>query len=61
MLKTLMKKQFLEMTAFIFQNKKDGKKRSKGHVLIYAALMLYLVGMFGSMFYTFSDALSAAL
>jgi len=57
MLKTLMKKQFLEMTAFIFQNKKDGKKRSKGHVLIYAALMLYLVGMFGSMFYTFSDEL----
>lgn len=57
MLKALMKKQLLEMSSFLFQNKKDGKRRSKGSIILYILLFVYCFGMFGSLFYTFADTL----
>ena len=55
MLKALMKKQMLEMTAFLFQNKKDGKKRSKMSLLLYGLLLLYSFGMIGFLFFQLAD------
>lgn len=51
MLKTLIKKQLREMTSFLFQNKKNGKPRSKASILLYGLLLIYAVGVFGGMFY----------
>ena len=56
MLKALMKKQLLEMSAFLFQNKKDGKRRKAGSILLYVILFIYCFGIFGSLFYQFADA-----
>ena len=50
MLKALLKKQFLELNAFYFQNRKTGKNRSKagtvGFVILYIVLFLFLAGTF---------------
>ena len=50
MLKALLKKQFLELNAFYFQNKKTGKNRSKagtiGFIILYIVLFVYLAFMF---------------
>lgn len=46
MLKALLKKQFLELNTFYFQNKKTGKMRSRagivGYIILYAAIFLML-------------------
>lgn len=57
MLKALMKKQMLEMSAFLFQNKKDGKRRSTCSILLYVLLFIYCFGVFGTMFFQFADAI----
>lgn len=50
MLKALLKKQFLELNAFYFQDKKTGKARSKRstvlYILLFALLFLVLCGVF---------------
>ena len=50
MLKALLKKQFLELNSFYFQNRKTGKNRSKagtiGFVILYLVLFVYLAFVF---------------
>ena len=60
MLKALLKKQFLESVAFLFSGK-DGKRRSKGKLLAFSALMLYAFGAIGFMFWLMADTLCASL
>ena len=42
MLKALLKKQFLELNAFYFQDKKTGKIRSKGGTAGFVLLFVFL-------------------
>lgn len=55
MLKVLLKKQLLEINRSIFFNQKTGNRRSKGaiavFIVLFAFLMLFLMGMFGSAAY----------
>ena len=51
MLRALIKKQTLEIMSFLFKSGKTGKMRSKGSAALYALLMLYVVGVFGWMFW----------
>lgn len=55
MLKTLIKKQLLEMVSFIFQNKKNGKPKSKGALIFVVIILIYAFGVFGVMFYNMFD------
>lgn len=61
MLKTLIKKQFLECFRAYFVSTKTGKARSKasriGMFVFFAALMLYLAGMFYMLSYAAGEAL----
>ena len=61
MLKALFKKQFLELNAFYFQNRKTGKNRSKagviGFVFLYIVIFAYLAFMFFMMAQTLSSTL----
>lgn len=61
MLKTLLKKQFLEFGAFFTLSKKDGKRRSPMAILGIAVLMLYAFGTSGAMFYLLADTLCVPL
>ena len=60
MLRVLLKRQFLEAVAFLF-NGKNGKRRSQGKMLALGALMLYAFGMVGYMFWMIADMLCAPL
>lgn len=55
MLKTLIKKQLREMVSFIYQNKKDGKKKSKAALIFMVIILIYAFGIFGVMFYSMFD------
>lgn len=61
MLKALMKKQFLELNAFYFQNRKTGKNRSRagtiGFIALYVVIFLGLAGTF----FMVASSLAAAL
>ena len=61
MLKALLKKQFLELNAFYFQNRKTGKNRSRagtaGFIVLYILLFVYLAFMF----FTVARSLAASL
>ena len=61
MLKALLKKQFLELNAFYFQNRKTGKNRSKagtvGFIILYIVLFLFLAFTF----FMVAQSLAAAL
>lgn len=50
MLKTLIKKQFLELNSFYFTNRKTGQKRSKGSaagmIILFALVFLFLAAAF---------------
>lgn len=61
MLKTLIKKQFMETASFFFLGNRDGKRRSTGAVVGLAALMLYALGAMVFVFYTMADALCKPL
>ncbi len=60
MLKTLFKKQFLEINAFYFQDRKTGKIRSKkgiiGFVILFAFIFLSVAASFFGMASLFSNA-----
>lgn len=60
MIRALLKKQLLETTAF-FLIGKDGKLRSKGMMLGFAALLLYGFGAMGVMFWWFASSLCEPL
>ena len=61
MLKTLLKKQFLEFGAFFTQSRKDGKRRQPLAILGFVVLMLYAFGASGLMIYFLADTLCAPL
>ena len=52
MLKALLKKQFLELNAFYFQDKKTGKARSKRGIILYALLFAFLFLVLCGVFFT---------
>lgn len=54
----LIKKQFLELNAFYFQNKKTGKMRSKAGIIGYTVLFLLLFASIGFAFYTVAALLA---
>ena len=57
MLKALIKKQFLEYFGRMLQRsaaRRKGAQKKKSNALVYAALLIYLFGMFGSIFYRMS-------
>ncbi len=60
MLKTLLKKQFLESVAFLFYNK-EGKRRSMGSMLGFAALLVVGLASFCFLFYEMAVTLCTPL
>ncbi|MCI6855034.1 MAG: hypothetical protein MR908_06940 [Firmicutes bacterium] len=61
MVKVLVKKQLMELGAFFYQSAKKGKRRSKGSLIMYALLMVYVVVAMGWMFYLLADTLCEPL
>lgn len=61
MLKALLKKQFLETTAFVYQSGKEGKNRSVGVIIAYVFLLLYAVAAIGAMFFLVAQTLCEPL
>lgn len=61
MLKALIKKQFLELNSFYFQNKKTGKNRSAGGVILMVVLFAFLFLSIGFMFYEIAGSLCLSL
>lgn len=59
--KALLKKQFLELNSFYFQNKKTGKRRSKGGLIGYAVLYIALFGFLGAAFFAMGSVLATAM
>ncbi|MGN0612956.1 MAG: hypothetical protein ACI4JB_03570 [Porcipelethomonas sp.] len=57
MFKALLKKQLLEMTSFIYQNRKNGGKRSKAALIGYAILLIYAFGVIGVMFFMMCNSI----
>ena len=53
MLKALLKKQFLELRAFYFRNRKNGKHRSKAGTIAFGLLFLLLFTCLAVMFFGF--------
>ncbi len=51
MLKTLLKKQFLELNTFYFQNRKTGKMRSRGGIIGMIVLFIFVFASVGFAFY----------
>lgn len=64
MLKALVKKQFLELNAFYFQDKKTGKNRSKSgtilFVLLFAFIFVALAVTFGGLGFSLVEPISGA-
>ena len=51
MLKALIKKQLMEVNTWLLQDKKKGTRRSKGGILGYVILYVFLFGVLGMMFF----------
>ncbi len=61
MLKALMKKQFLEMNTFYFQDRKTGKRRSRSGIIGFVALYIVLFVGLASAFFAVARTMSSAL
>ena len=61
MLKILMKKQMCEVGAFLYQDNKKGKRRSKGNMIGYLLLLAAVFVMLGGMFYVLAGWLGEPL
>lgn len=61
MTKALLKKQMMEVFSWVYQNKKSGKNRSKGGIVLYALLYLLVFGFLGFSFYMVAAALCQPL
>ena len=60
MLKALLKKQFLELNTYYFQDRKTGKLRSKGGIIGYIVLFLFIFASIGMAFLGVGDMLASA-
>lgn len=61
MTKILIKKQMLEVFAWLYQDKKTGKNRDKKGLAVYGLLYIAVFGICVVMFYTMADLLCAPL
>ncbi|MBQ8291397.1 MAG: hypothetical protein IJX88_02650 [Clostridia bacterium] len=61
MVKALLKKQLLETLSFFLIDAKNGKRRSKGAVIGFGVLMLYVVVVMIAMFYMMAEKLCLPL
>ena len=61
MLKILMKKQMQEVGAFLYQDNKKGKRRSKGNLIGYLLVFAMLLVLLGAIFYMLADWLGKPL
>lgn len=61
MTKTLIKKQMLEVFAWIYQDRKTGKNRDKKGLAAYGLLYILVFGICAVMFYVIADLLCAPL
>lgn len=57
MLKTLVKKQLLELNAFYFQDRKTGKRRSTIGIIGFAVLWIVLFASLGFVFFMMADTM----
>lgn len=61
MIKALFKKQMLEVFSWVYFDRKNGKNRSKGGIIGYAALYLLLFGFLGVFFFQMAKTLCKPL
>ena len=61
MLKALLRKQFLELNAFYFQNRKTGKNRSKAGTIGFIILYVFLFCYLAFVFFMLAQSLAASL
>lgn len=61
MFRALLKKQFLELNTFYFQDKKTGKKRSKNGIILFVLLSLFIFASMASIFAGLGFMLSGSL
>ncbi|MBQ0037810.1 MAG: hypothetical protein KBS74_03965 [Clostridiales bacterium] len=61
MWKALLKKQFLELNTFYFQNRKTGKRRTKAGLIGYAILYVLLFGFVAVAFFAMGIPIAAAV
>lgn len=57
MTKALLKKQMLEVFAWIYKDRKTGKNRSKNGIIGYIILYIFIFGLLGSIFYNVASLL----
>lgn len=57
----LLKKQMLEVFAWLYQDKKTGKNRSRKGIMLYGLLYAAIFGFLAVMFYALADAMCAPL
>lgn len=58
MTKVLLKKQMMEVFAWVYQDKKSGKNRGKSGVILYIGLYLIIFGILGFIFFQVGDMLA---
>lgn len=61
MIKALFKKQMLEVFSWVYFDHKNGKNRSKGGIIGYAALYLFIFGFLGVFFFHIANTLCKPL
>ena len=61
MIKALFKKQIMEVFSWVYFDRKNGKNRSKGGVIGYAALYLFIFGFLGVFFFQMAKMLCKPL
>lgn len=61
MIKALFKKQMLEVFSWVYFDRKNGKSRSKGGMIGYAGLYLFIFGLLGVFFFQMAKTLCKPL
>lgn len=61
MTKTLLKKQMMEVFSWIYQDKKNGKNRSKSGAILYSGIYFIIFCLLGFVFYQVADMLTALI
>ena len=61
MTKALLKKQISEVFSWVYFDRKNGKSRSKGGIIGFSALYLFIFAFLGVFFYQIGDMLCKPL